>query len=105
LGPFESFREFQALPQLRRKLSLSTTYVSPPTEETLEAYRAAILAYREGFAVERCPGMRTNPHQPLRVARDAVMAVRRLAQKVCTWAAQAHPGWFYKDSVRPSPFN
>ncbi len=80
--------------------------VQPPTGETVEAYRAAVLAYRAAFAIERRNGMRANPHVPLRAARDAVMAVRpgieadeaeRLAQKACAWAAQAHRNGFWKE--------
>ena len=80
--------------------------VQPPTDETVDAYRAAVLAYRKAYAIERKKGMRLNPHVPLKSATDAVMAVNqdigpeeaeRLAQKACAWAAQAHRDWFWRE--------
>jgi len=79
---------------------------TPPTEETRDAYRAAVLAYREAFAGERRRRgvMRANPHVPNRAAADAVKAVRpdlddhaagRLAHEATSWAAQTHTKWFW----------
>jgi hypothetical protein len=78
----------------------------PPTEETRDVYRAAVLAYREAFAAERRRHgvMKADAGVPLWPARDAVMAMRSemgsgeaecLAQQDCAPAAQAHNEWFW----------
>jgi len=81
--------------------------VIPPTEETAEAYRVAVLAYRCAFKAERERWgiMRMDPHIPNMAAAEAVLRLRpcltyaqaiALAHQATNWAAQAHWRWFWK---------
>ena len=81
--------------------------VSPPTEETVEAYRAAVLAYRQAFKAERekWGSMKMNPHIPKYAAAEAVLGLmpgltydkaEALAHQATSWTAQAHWHWFWK---------
>jgi hypothetical protein len=81
--------------------------VIPLTEDTVEAYRVAIMAYRRAFKAERekWGSMRMNPHIPKRAAVEAVLGLLprlshkgayALAYHATCWAAQAHWHWFWK---------
>jgi hypothetical protein len=80
--------------------------VTPPTEETIDAYRAAVLAYRASFKAElERWGKRMSYHVPNHAAAEAVHKLRpeitynqayALAQQATNWAAQAHWRWFWK---------
>jgi phage terminase small subunit len=83
------------------------TPVAPPTEETVEVYRAAVLTYRESIKAEREKhgSFKMNPHIPKHAAAEAVLKVRpdlsfqqaaRLAHQATSWTAQAHWKWFWK---------
>jgi hypothetical protein len=83
------------------------TPVTAPTEETVEAYRAAVLAYRRSFKAEREKhGVKAmNPNVPRHLAAQAVRNLRPeltfeqaygLAYQATCWAAQAHWRWFWK---------
>ena len=51
--------------------------MTTPAEETIEAYRAAVIAYRKAFKEERDKHgeVKMNPHVAKAAARDAVMEV------------------------------
>jgi hypothetical protein len=79
----------------------------PPDENTFEAYRAAVLAYRRAFKAERDKHgpMKMNPHVPQHAAAEAVLSISPgltydqasvLAHQATSWAAQAHWHWFWK---------
>ena len=81
--------------------------VIPPTEETVEVSRAAVLAYRTSFKAEREKhgSMRMNPHAPKRAAAEAVLKIKpdlsfdlafALAHQATAWVSQAHWNWFWK---------
>jgi hypothetical protein len=85
----------------------------PPTQESIEAYRAAILAYLQAFKAEREKWglMKMNPHIPKHAAAEAVLRVspgltyeqaHALAHQATAWAAQAHKEWFWK-GISDSP--
>jgi hypothetical protein len=82
--------------------------VIPPDEQTLEAYRAAVMAYRQAFKAEREKhgSLKMNPHIPQHAAAEAVFRLSPgftydqasvLADQATAWAAQAHWHWFWKD--------
>ena len=77
--------------------------VEPPTPENVDAYRAAVLAYRAAWRVEKRKGLKADPWVPLDAAAAAVQAIRpgmtfgqsqSFAQRAVAWAAQAHHEWF-----------
>ncbi|MGA7329407.1 MAG: hypothetical protein WBX25_34235 [Rhodomicrobium sp.] len=81
--------------------------VNPPAEENLEAYRAAILAYRQSFKAERekWGEKLMSYHIPKKADAEAVLRVSPgltyaqaydLAHQATCWAAQAHWKWFWK---------
>jgi len=83
--------------------------VEPPTPENIHLYRAAVLAWRKARREEllRHDGNHklTNPHVPNHGAALAVQALAPgmtydeawwLAHKATSWAAQAHPEWFWR---------
>jgi hypothetical protein len=73
----------------------------------MEAYRAAVLAYRRSFRAEREKhgAKKMSPGIPDHVAAQAVRKLRpeltydqafALAFQATSWAAQAHWKWFWK---------
>jgi hypothetical protein len=79
----------------------------PPTEDTAEAYRAAVLGHRQAFKSEREKrgSKKMNPHIPDHAAAEAVLRLSpgltydeawSLAHQATSWAAQAHWHWFWK---------
>jgi hypothetical protein len=83
-------------------MSPTPSPVEPPSPENVDAYRAAALAYRKAWRVERVKGMKANYHVPLDTAALAVQAIRpgwdydrawTFAQRAVAWAGQAHTAW------------
>ena len=78
--------------------------VEPPTPENVHLYRAAALAWRDAWRVEKLKDKLANPHVPLDAAAAAVQKLapemtfdqaRTFAQKACAWVGQTHNAWLF----------
>jgi hypothetical protein len=78
--------------------------VIPPTPENVHLYRAAALAWRSAWRIERVKDKLANPHVPLHAAAVAVHELapdmtpeqaRTFAQRAVAWAGQAHNAWMF----------
>ena len=80
--------------------------VEPPTPENVHLYRAAALAWRSAWRVERVKDKLANPHVPLDAAAVAVQKLApemtpgeawTFAQRAVAWTAQAHNAWLFPE--------
>ncbi|MGA7325193.1 MAG: hypothetical protein WBX25_12055 [Rhodomicrobium sp.] len=78
--------------------------IKPPTSQTIEAYRAAVLAYRTSYRPSTRGGVQDNPLIPKAAAAAAVRKLRPdltdseaevLAHDAVTWAEQLHNECFW----------
>lgn len=78
--------------------------VEPPTPENIHLYRAAALAWRNAWRIERVKEKLANPRVPLDVAAVAVQelapqmsfdAARTFAQRALAWVGQTHNAWIF----------
>jgi len=78
--------------------------VTQPTPENVHLYRAAALAWRKAWLVERQKEKLANPHVPLDAAAVAVQDLapemtfeqaRTFAQRAVAWVGQAHNAWLF----------
>jgi len=78
--------------------------VEPPTPENRHLYRAAALAYRDAWRIEKTHGLKASHHVPLNAAALAVQPLApemsfekavSFAQKAVAWVGQAHNRWLW----------
>ena len=75
-----------------------------PTPANVHLYRAAALAYRAAWRIERVKEKLADRHAPLHAAALAVKQAApgmklaeaaAFAQRAVAWAAQMHNAWFW----------